>query len=325
MATLSCRDVRDRFSARLDEALDDDERIGIDAHLATCGECAREWERFERTVALLRAVPAAGAPAGFVDRVMAARPRPWYRRLARGLFVPWPVKLPVEAAAIVLVAGLAVLVFQRSPDLQRVARPPAPPPEVETAPTPLKAERVPPLSEPQSTTAKEARRRVREPGGAPGASQRSVPEASRDVADAPRAAEPSGRQEAPAKGVADNVPAPKESERARATARQVPPAAPALQKSSEVRRLSTALDVHARLGVAQPDAAERAVRDLVARASGRVVSRVGDDNAVVLELALPGERWEEFQRGLQALGALRLEGPGPDTAGPVRLGLRLER
>jgi putative zinc finger protein len=324
MATLSCRDVRDRFSARLDEALDDDERSGIDAHLATCGECTREWEGFARTVTLLRAVPAASAPAGFVDRVMAARPRPWYRRLARGLFVPWPVKLPVEAAAIVLVAGLAVLVFQRSPDLQRAARPPAPPPAVETAPTPLTAEPVPLRREPSATTAAETRRPAREPVAAPGASQRPVPEASRDVA-TPRAAQPSGREEAPAKGLADNAPAPKESERARATAPQVPAAAPALQKSSEVKRLSAALDVHARLGVAQPDAAERAVRDLVARASGRVVSRVGDENAVVLELALPGERWEEFQRGLQALGTLRLEGPGPDTAGPVRLGLRLER
>src|SRR5262249_43321059 len=73
---------------------------------------------FEHTVALLRGIEPAHAPAGFVDRVVAARPRPWYARLARGVFVPWPVKLPLEAAAIVLVAGLAIMVFQRSPGLQ---------------------------------------------------------------------------------------------------------------------------------------------------------------------------------------------------------------
>jgi anti-sigma factor RsiW len=124
MAALSCADARDLFSARADDALSVEERAALDAHLATCAECVREWQRFAATVSLLRAAEPARAPAGFVDRVLAARPRPWYRRLARQLFVPWPVKLPVEAAAVVMLAGLAVLVFQRSPDLQQAARVP---------------------------------------------------------------------------------------------------------------------------------------------------------------------------------------------------------
>ena len=98
--------------------------------LVTCPECRREWQRFAATVGLLRAVEPARAPAGFVDRVLAgARPQPWYRRLARGLLVPWPVKLPLEAAALVMVAGLAVLVFQRSSDLQLATQAPEPPRE----------------------------------------------------------------------------------------------------------------------------------------------------------------------------------------------------
>src|SRR5439155_21013494 len=40
---------------------------------------------------------------------------------------PWPIKLSLEAAAPVLVAGLAVMIFQRSPELRQAAvSPPAP-------------------------------------------------------------------------------------------------------------------------------------------------------------------------------------------------------
>jgi hypothetical protein len=123
---VSCEATRELFSARVDATLSTEERARLDAHLASCPECAREWLRFDAAIALLRAVEPARAPAGFVDRVLAARPQPWYRRLARGLLVPWPVKLPLEAAAVVLVAGLAILVFQRSPELQHAARAPAP-------------------------------------------------------------------------------------------------------------------------------------------------------------------------------------------------------
>jgi Putative zinc-finger len=124
---MTCQDARDLFSARADDALSRAEQAQLQAHLATCAECEREWMRLERTVALVQAIEPAHAPAGFVDRVLAAQTRPWYARLVHGLFVPWPVKLPLEAAAIVLVAGLAIMIVQRSPELQQASRLPEPP------------------------------------------------------------------------------------------------------------------------------------------------------------------------------------------------------
>jgi hypothetical protein len=60
---------------------------------------------------------------GFVDRVLeAAQPEPWPRRLFRALLLPWPVKLPVEAAAIVLVAVGVAYVFRATPELQQASR-----------------------------------------------------------------------------------------------------------------------------------------------------------------------------------------------------------
>ena len=113
---MTCPNARELFSAALDDALGADERERLDVHLAGCADCRREQERFERTVRLLRGAEPIRAPAGFVDRVLAAvRPEPWWRRLARRLVTPWPVKLPLEAAAVALVALTAVYLYRGTP------------------------------------------------------------------------------------------------------------------------------------------------------------------------------------------------------------------
>jgi hypothetical protein len=125
---MSCADNRLLHSALLDGELAPDERAQVEAHLASCPECTAELAALARTLGMLHGLPAARAPLGFVDRVLeAARPMPWHRRWGRRLFQPRHVKLPLEAAAVVLVALGAVYVFQNTPELQQTARqePPA--------------------------------------------------------------------------------------------------------------------------------------------------------------------------------------------------------
>ena len=124
---MTCDEARELYSALVDDALSPGEREGLEAHVAGCAECRRELERFRRTVALVQGMEPARAPAGFVDRVLEAS-TPWHRRLARRLFVPIRVKLPLEAAAMLMVGALAVLVFQQTPEVQQAARQVAPPP-----------------------------------------------------------------------------------------------------------------------------------------------------------------------------------------------------
>ncbi|HKQ67358.1 MAG TPA: zf-HC2 domain-containing protein, partial [Methylomirabilota bacterium] len=120
---MNCHDAREQFSALIDDALAADERAALDAHLATCADCRRELQRFRDTVALMRGAAPVRAPAGFVDRVLeAARPVPWHRRLLHVMFLPWPIKLPMEAAAIVLVSVGVAMVYRGSPELQQSAR-----------------------------------------------------------------------------------------------------------------------------------------------------------------------------------------------------------
>jgi hypothetical protein len=124
---MTCAENRELHSALLDGELTTAERHGAEAHLSGCSECSGELERLARMLGLLHALPPTRAPIGFVDRVLAAeQPLPWYARLGRRLLQPWQVKLPIEAAAMVIVALGVVYVFQKTPELQQATRYEAP-------------------------------------------------------------------------------------------------------------------------------------------------------------------------------------------------------
>jgi Putative zinc-finger len=330
---VTCEDVRELFSARVDDALTADERARLDAHVTSCPECAREWQRFERAVELLRAVEPARAPAGFVDRVLAARPRPWYRRLARGLLVPWPVKVPLDAAAIVLVAGLAIVVFQRSPGLQQAARAPAPPADRVEAPSSQPAA-PPPATESLPTSERRPSATPTPTVAPPPATVAPPPAPTRQAPTRQKEAgsalgDEAKRQESAADARARGADVPRSSPRRDAEpdgdrAARVRQAAPPPGASGRVQSLAARpIDVEARLVVTERTAAERAVGDLVARAGGHVVSRGDDGAATVLGLAIPAERWDDLRHELTRVGILRVDRSAP-RAGHLRVVLRLE-
>jgi len=132
---MNCHDAREMLSALVDGELTPDEQSRVDAHVAECADCRKEHERLGSTIALLRQLDRPRAPVAFVDRVLeVVQPKPWYRRWLGSLFLPVSVKLPAEAAALLLVGGLAIFVFQRTPELQQASRQ-QPPPEAAREPT----------------------------------------------------------------------------------------------------------------------------------------------------------------------------------------------
>ncbi len=162
---MTCHDAREQLSPLLDDALSAAEREALETHLATCAECRLELERLRGTVALLGRLPPVHAPAGFVDRVMAEATRPpWPRRLLDILFQPLRVKLPLEAAAVLLVSVSALYVYQHAPEVRERARenlapaPPSPPAPGPPA-TPLASAvptEAPPATRPADETAARA-------------------------------------------------------------------------------------------------------------------------------------------------------------------------
>ncbi len=344
---MTCHEARGLFSALVDETAPAEERARAEAHLAGCADCPRELARFRRTVALLRSVEPGRAPAGFVERVTAAaapgRPR---RRLARA-FVPLALKLPTQAAALVMVAVLVGYLFRHTPELERAARfeppaprPPAPASEALTAARGAKA--APPAApapapEPALLSKAPAPRPAPAPEPVPAAPKTAVREAAKDAANAEGARHDlgaaerhEGRQAArDAPGVrreADAMAAkaaPAERETA-GPARSEPKALKALAPAEAPRAKERAF-VEARvsgaLAVADRAAAAGKLRALVTDLGGDYREPLGDGAAV--EIILPGAAWADFVRGLAGIGRWA---PDREPSGPsdrVRVTLRI--
>ncbi len=347
---MTCHDARESLSAFLDEALAPEERREAAAHLEGCPDCRRELARLEQTVALLRRVEPVRAPVCFVDRVTeAARPRPWYRRAAAAIFVPVSVKLPAEATALVMVALLAVYVFERTPALQESARqePTArETPREEVAPPatglvgrPARVEpSAPPSTERPAALRKQEQDRRDAGDVAPNVAQPAPAPPKAEVAAAPPPATPRS-ETAPALS-APAAPAPagprasgelaKEAESRPAENRQRPaessadaargaPAAPGLAAKRAAPR-----DAVAAIGARDRDAAERDLTELIARVGGRETGRRREEEATVVEAVVPQARYAEFTQGLARLGGWRVEAERPDLPARVHVTLRLQ-
>jgi hypothetical protein len=320
---MNCHDARELFSALIDEMLTREERADVYGHLATCAECRRELAAIERTVSLVRGARPVRAPAGFVDRVVAAaRPTPWYVRAARAALLPWPVKLPLGAAAVLLVGGLAVLMFRGSQEQQSTARYDTAPPvladrRVTEAPTDgAPASTAPAAPAPPEVASSD---RIGAAGEADRTAAASRLDAAQKRAEQEFRAESKARDAAPA----DNLGAARGSAPALPSA---PPAAgePALAKREGLRqKAAEKADVIARLAAPDRDTAERGVVALVARLGGTVTARRIEADAAVIEVAIPGDRYGDFAREIGRLGAFSVESAPPAAPDTIRIAVRL--
>ncbi len=135
---MDCHDVTNRFTDLRDGHLRDEELAELQRHLAICLACRQEWAEFQKAIDGLRGLGAVEPTPGFAARVRAIiETPPWHRRLARWLFMPWHIKLPLEAAALVLLAIGAVLIYQRTPEMRQVVEQPV----LREAPTSMELER----------------------------------------------------------------------------------------------------------------------------------------------------------------------------------------
>ena len=325
---MTCHDAREWLGALVDDAIDPVRRVDVETHLLACAECRLELEGLRATVGLVRRVEPARAPVGFVDRVMErARPAPWYRRVTAWLFLPLSIKLPAEAAAVVVIAGLAMLLIDRTPELRDAARVerPAPPPISHSPSQPL---RTPPeikirerpgeqiAAPPPASRAEEGRVATSEkalpaPGGASSeqGAPAPVPAAPPEPAPGPAAAQPP-RPPAAAQQPQSAVPA-------------SPPRPPAAAESFDEKRERSQMerklsapsagrvaglsarpaDVTGRLEVRDRSVAVAALPDLLSKVGGSETARRQDGSDIVIEVLIPEVRYDDFVRNLEALGA----------------------
>jgi len=129
---MHCHEVHELFSGYFDDDLSDEERASVVTHLEACPSCFEEWERFQKTVALVGSLGEIRAPSGLAAKVLEGVQRqPWPSRVLEWLLFPLHIKLPLEAMALLLIALGAVFLYKGSPDLQKKATQAPVPPRAE--------------------------------------------------------------------------------------------------------------------------------------------------------------------------------------------------
>ncbi len=257
---MECRGIQEKLSPYLEGMLSEADKAAVKEHLASCGACRTVLEELRK----------AGEVLGRLDRV---EPPPWLatrimgqigeevghrRGVASWLFRPLRVKIPLQAFAVLVVVGLAVLVYRENVTRFEPSKATAPSKESVVTAT----GRVPP---PALTTSRESESQGSGPASraapekqkaqkvAPARVQRTPREAL-STAEAPKAAEekavaaPSSQTET-AKGLAPPGPSGTMKEQARADAigggeeshkaRALRAAAPAVTGKAEGRGFDT--------------------------------------------------------------------------------------
>lgn len=118
---MDCSNVRDRFSALWDKELDPSEERRVRDHLSRCPECREDFVRFERTLRRLHSVDEMEVPEDFLSGVYEKLEARKKGTLSGGtprlkwIGVLAPMKLPIQAVAMVAVVFLALYLSKTGP------------------------------------------------------------------------------------------------------------------------------------------------------------------------------------------------------------------
>ena len=106
---MECVRVKELLSEYIDGVLDTRARAGVEKHIAVCEGCKEDLASMSALVEELGGLKPVKAPPDFLEEIHGRlRPRFQFGRMARKLFMPFRIKIPLELAA---AATMAVLVF----------------------------------------------------------------------------------------------------------------------------------------------------------------------------------------------------------------------
>lgn len=128
---MECDRILELLPGHLDGSLEEVRETEVGTHLRDCARCAAEEEALRETLDLLRTLPPEPAPPELLEgvrRMIAAETQS--SEPGKGLFASARIRIPLEAAAAVL---LLLLVYGIQTQIPGTDRPEAPPARVQTA------------------------------------------------------------------------------------------------------------------------------------------------------------------------------------------------
>ncbi len=134
---MTCDEAREAFTDLYDGTLSGPPLTVLSHHLDGCRACRLEWAAFRKTMQALGDLRDEEPSPGFAARVVERIEGPtWWRRAIEAIVFPLRLKLPLHAAALVLLGVAGVWISQRSPELRQAVDLRAPAPAERSASTP---------------------------------------------------------------------------------------------------------------------------------------------------------------------------------------------
>jgi hypothetical protein len=111
---MECNNIQERLSAYIEGVISPEEKILIDEHLKSCQRCNESLAELKRTIEYVQDLEDIEPPLWLTRNVMAritseVKPK---KGILQKLFYPLHIKLPIEAAAVFLIAVTAIYIFK---------------------------------------------------------------------------------------------------------------------------------------------------------------------------------------------------------------------
>ena len=126
---MTCNEIENRLPAYLEDILSPEEQKSIAGHLTSCPRCSRAFADLKKAEQLVHGLGEVEPPPFFEQRIMArVREEAGQKQgILRRLFYPLHIKVPIQALATLLVAVLAIYVYQTGdPEMKQMAPLPIP-------------------------------------------------------------------------------------------------------------------------------------------------------------------------------------------------------
>ena len=112
---MDCAQIKNLLSPYIEGELDAERKTLLERHLSSCSACAKELAGLKETLAALKKTPEVQPPPYFVQAVRARlEKKPAFSEFLRKLFVPFHIKVPLQAITVTATVILLVVLVQKS-------------------------------------------------------------------------------------------------------------------------------------------------------------------------------------------------------------------
>lgn len=312
---MDCSGIRERLSAYIEDAVPREERVLIEEHLKSCAECSADLADLKKTIEHMKGLEEVEPPAWMTQKIMAelreeARPK---KGILRRLFYPLHIKLPLEAVAAVLVAGIALYIYRDIRPETRFAKAPS----EESAPAPaipqteiIKEDKIGFFAQREEKAPPEVATAPEKPAQEPVSGKEETGTGKREAG--PKAPEPPGpvplmrEERGSAASTPSNEPATLAPGALKKGAKQeAVQATPKLKASSEGEMKSLVLTVKVR----ELESAAKRVEKIIVALGGKIVERQSHEGRRIIAIDLDTSRFDELSEKLKLVGDVGEKGP----------------